>query len=96
MATTTTARHVARHQEAAKPASGRPSLADRGLVRATFDIPREEADLLEETAKVSRFNKTTTFIRALRLLAELDRHARDGGQIILVAADGTKERLRIL
>lgn len=73
------------------------TLADRGVIRLTFDVPVEDAQMLEETASRSRFNKVTTFIRAIRLLAELDAHQRTGGEILLRSHDGqTTERLRIL
>lgn len=73
------------------------SLADRGLVRLTFDVPADDARLLEQTAAASGFNKITTFIRAIRLLAELDKHQRAGGEVLLRSSDGSAtERLRIL
>lgn len=67
------------------------------MVRLTFDVPADDARALEQTAAESGFNKVTTFIRAIRLLAELDRHQRAGGEVLLRSADGsTTERLRIL
>lgn len=73
------------------------SLADRGLARLNFDVPVADANLFEDVARKSGFNKVTTFIRAVRLLADLDAHQRAGGEVLLRSADGeTTERLRIL
>lgn len=69
------------------------SLADRGLVRLTLDIPVDDANKLAETAARTGYNKTTTLMRAIRLLFDLERVVRDGGQITLTLRDGTKERL---
>ena len=72
------------------------TLAERGLARLTVDLPHDAVEQLAETSLVSGYNKTTTLMRAIRLLADLTRHVRAGGEVLLVAADGSKERLRLL
>ena len=72
------------------------SLAERGLVRLSVDLPVEDANRLEEVSRRSGYNKVTTLMRAIRLLADLDAHERGGGEVILTGTDGTRERLRLL
>lgn len=69
------------------------SLEERGLVRLTLDVPADDANKLVETADRTGYNKTTTVMRAIRLLFDLERVVRDGGQVTLTHADGTKERI---
>ena len=72
------------------------SLAERGLVRLSVDLPVDDANRLEEVSRRSGYNKVTTLMRAIRLLADLDAHERAGGEVTLTNADGSKERLRLL
>jgi hypothetical protein len=69
------------------------TLAEQGKVRLTFDVPVEDANLLAETAERTGYNKVTTFMRAIRILHDLEKAIREGGQVIIQHADGTKERL---
>lgn len=71
-------------------------MAERGLTRLTVDLPSDATEQLAKTAAESGYNKTTTLMRAIRLLADLTRHVRANGEILLVAEDGSKERLRLL
>jgi len=69
------------------------TLASRDRVRLTFDVPTEDANALAELARRTGYNKVTTVLRALRVLADLDQVIRDGGSVVLEHADGTRERL---
>lgn len=71
--------------------SPRPSSTDR--VRLSVDLPAGDAATLVDVARETGFNKTSTLVRAIRLLADLQRTVRDGGEVILTHADGTRERL---
>lgn len=67
--------------------------AKRETRRLTADLPTADSDLLAETAELTGFNKVTTLVRAIRVLADLERVVRDGGEVILKDADGTRSRL---
>jgi len=69
------------------------TLASRDRVRLTFDVPTEDANALAVLARRTGYNKVTTLLRALRVLADLDQVIRDGGSVVLEHADGTRERL---
>lgn len=69
------------------------TLAERGLVRLSVDIPADDADRLAETAASTGYNKVTTLMRAIRLLFDLERAVQNGGHVTLTHRDGTRERL---
>lgn len=67
----------------------------RQTTRLTADLPDHDADTLAEVAQETGFNKVTTLVRAIRVLAELVKAERDGGQLIIKYPDGRRERLII-
>ena len=42
----------------------------RDTRRLTADLPTADSDLLAETARLTGFNKVTTLVRAIRVLAD--------------------------
>ena len=64
-----------------------------GTTRLTADVPESDAHLLAETAQTTGFNRVTTLIRAIRVLAELIKAEDAGGKIQITYPDGTRERL---
>jgi hypothetical protein len=63
--------------------------------RLTADLPAQDADTLARIAQFTGFNKVTTLIRAIRVLAELVRAESKGGEVMIKYPDGTRERLII-
>ena len=61
--------------------------------RLTADLPTADSDLLNETATLTGYNKLTTLIRAIRVLADLEKVVRAGGEVIIKEADGSRSRL---
>jgi hypothetical protein len=64
-----------------------------GTARSTADLPTRDADTLAEVARGSGFNKVTTLVRAVLVLAELTRAASEGGELTTEYPDGRRERL---
>ncbi len=69
------------------------SLKERGMARLTFDVPVKDANRLAELSDLTGYNKVTTFLRAIRVLFDLETAARAGATITITQKDGTKERL---
>lgn len=64
-------------------------------LRLSADLPQRDAETLEEVARATGFNKVTTLVRAIRVLAELVRAENAGGELTIKYADGRRERLII-
>jgi len=62
-------------------------------VRLFIDLPCQDATLLKDLSRQTRYNKTTTVIRALRVLRDLLQVLEGGGQVILARGDGSRQRL---
>ena len=69
--------------------------ARRRTTRLTADLPARDAATLAEVADETGFNKVTTLVRAIRVLAELVRAENAGGELTIKYADGRRERLII-
>lgn len=69
--------------------------ARRKTTRLTADLPARDAATLAEVADETGFNKVTTLVRAIRVLAELVRAESAGGELTIKYADGRRERLII-
>src|SRR4051794_12398682 len=80
---------------AAWKARNAPRAKPARRTRLTADLPDQDADTLAEVARETGFNKVTTLIRAIRVLAELVRAENDGGELTIKYADGRRERLII-
>jgi hypothetical protein len=77
-------------------AEGAPAESERRPTRRlTADLPVQDADTLAEVARETGFNKVTTLIRAIRVLAELVRAERQGGELTIKYPGGRRERLII-
>jgi len=77
------------------PGPAAPNGARRKTTRLTADLPARDAATLAEVADETGFNKVTTLVRAIRVLAELVRAERAGGELTIKYADGRRERLII-
>jgi hypothetical protein len=64
-------------------------------VRLSADLPQKDADTLEDVARATGFNKVTTLVRAIRVLAELVRAEEADGELTIKYPDGRRERLII-
>jgi hypothetical protein len=57
-------------------------------VRLTADLPTADSDTLIRVARSTGFNKVTTLIRAIRLLALVEDERADGATIRIHRPDG--------
>lgn len=95
MATRTTRSNPSSEQNAPKSGGDRASLKDRGVVRLTADVPVADANLLARVAELTGYNKVTTIVRAIRVLASLEEAERKGGEVTITYPDKTRERLLV-
>lgn len=72
-----------------------PMVADE-RTKLTVALPSSVNSLLSRLAKDSGYNKTTTLVRAVRLLGTVEDALRDGGRVTVTHADGVRERLTLL
>lgn len=70
-----------------------PTPTDPQTVRLTANLPVADSRLLDETAKLTGYNKLTTLVRAIRVLAEVEKVVSAGGEVILKEASGSRSRL---
>lgn len=63
--------------------------------RLSADIRAEDAALLGWLSHATGYNKVTTLVRAIRVLAELVRAEQDGGELTIKYPGGRRERLII-
>ena len=75
------------------PRPPQQSAAAKETTRLSADLPLRDAATLASLAKETGFNKVTTLVRAIRVLAELVRAEDEGGQLVIKYPDGRRERL---
>lgn len=63
--------------------------------RLTADLPEDDAETLARVAESTGFNKVTTLVRAIRVLALLDDAEQQGAHFTIRYPDGQRERLII-
>lgn len=79
-----------------RPHGGGRHQGERPTRRLSADVPERDFDALEDLAAATGFNKLTTLVRAIRVLAELVKAQDAGGDVTINYPDGTRERLRFL